>query len=84
MASFPGQVVPATADDVGGAQPEVGDEPAHRRRDLHAALRSVPPESAGSASGVLTTAQQIGNALGVAIAGAVFFGALGDASSAHA
>jgi predicted MFS family arabinose efflux permease len=51
---------------------------------INAVLRSVPPESAGSASGVLTTAQQIGNALGVAIAGAVFFGALGDATSAHA
>jgi hypothetical protein len=33
---------------------------------------------------VVTTAQQIGNALGVAIAGALFFGVLGDASSAHA
>jgi EmrB/QacA subfamily drug resistance transporter len=51
---------------------------------INAVLRSVPPESAGSASGVLTTAQQIGNALGVAIAGALFFGALGDGVGARA
>ena len=51
---------------------------------IHAVLRSVPAESAGSASGVLTTAQQMGNALGVAIAGAIFFGALGDGVGAHA
>jgi MFS family permease len=47
-------------------------------------LRSVPAQSAGSASGLLTTAQQMGNALGVAIAGAIFFGALGDGVGAHA
>jgi predicted MFS family arabinose efflux permease len=51
---------------------------------IHAVLRSVPAQSAGSASGVLTTAQQMGNALGVAIAGAIFFGALGDGVGAHA
>jgi EmrB/QacA subfamily drug resistance transporter len=51
---------------------------------IHAVLRSVPAESAGSASGVLTTAQQMGNALGVAIAGAIFFGVLGDGAGAHA
>jgi MFS family permease len=51
---------------------------------INAVLRSVPQESAGSASGVLSTAQQIGNALGVAIAGAIFFGVLGDATGAHA
>jgi EmrB/QacA subfamily drug resistance transporter len=51
---------------------------------IHVVLRAVPPESAGSASGVVTTAQQIGNALGVAIAGALFFGVLGDGSGAHA
>jgi hypothetical protein len=32
----------------------------------------------------LTTAQQIGNALGVAIAGGLFFGALGDGVGARA
>jgi predicted MFS family arabinose efflux permease len=51
---------------------------------IHAALRPVPPHSAGSASGVLSSAQQIGNALGVAVAGALFFGVLGDGSGAHA
>ena len=51
---------------------------------INAVLRSVPPESAGSASGVTTTAQQMGNALGVAIAGALFFAILGDGAGAHA
>jgi EmrB/QacA subfamily drug resistance transporter len=51
---------------------------------IHVVLRSVPPQSAGSASGVVTTAQQIGNALGVAIAGALFFGVLGDGAGPHA
>jgi EmrB/QacA subfamily drug resistance transporter len=51
---------------------------------INAVLRSVPPESAGSASGVMTTAQQMGNALGVAIAGALFFAVLGDGAGAHA
>jgi EmrB/QacA subfamily drug resistance transporter len=39
-------------------------------------LAGVAPRNAGAASGVLATAQQIGNALGVAIIGVVFFGAL--------
>ena len=51
---------------------------------INAVLRSVPTTAAGSASGVVSTAQQIGNALGVAIAGAIFFGVLGDATGAHA
>src|SRR2546423_15693794 len=51
---------------------------------LDLVLRPPGAESAGSASGVLTTAQQIGNALGVAIAGVVFFGVLGDARGARA
>jgi EmrB/QacA subfamily drug resistance transporter len=42
-----------------------------------AVLRRIPSDDAGSASGVLTTAQQIGNALGVAGAGTVFFSELG-------
>jgi EmrB/QacA subfamily drug resistance transporter len=39
-------------------------------------LAGVAPHNAGAASGVLASAQQIGNALGVAIIGVVFFGAL--------
>lgn len=34
------------------------------------------PELAGSAAGVLSTLQQVGNALGVAVTGVLFFGAL--------
>jgi hypothetical protein len=39
-------------------------------------LAGVAPHNAGAASGVLASAQQIGNALGVAVIGVVFFGAL--------
>jgi predicted MFS family arabinose efflux permease len=39
-------------------------------------LSSVQPEHAGAASGTLSTVQQLGNALGVAITGLLFFGAL--------
>jgi MFS family permease len=39
-------------------------------------LSGVQPEQAGSASGTLSTVQQLGNALGVAISGVLFFGAL--------
>jgi EmrB/QacA subfamily drug resistance transporter len=44
-------------------------------------LSGVAPRNAGAASGVLATGQQIGNALGVAVIGVVYFGALrgGDA-----
>ena len=38
-------------------------------------LRSVAHRRAGSASGVLVTAQQVANATGVAVVGAVYFGA---------
>ena len=38
-------------------------------------LASVPPEHAGAASGALSTMQQVGNAVGVAITGIIFFGA---------
>jgi EmrB/QacA subfamily drug resistance transporter len=41
-------------------------------------LGRTPSQNAGSASGVLSTAQQIGNALGVTIAGTVFFSELGS------
>ncbi|MFN2582217.1 MAG: MFS transporter [Candidatus Dormibacteria bacterium] len=39
-------------------------------------LAGVPPRDAGSASGVLTTFQQLGGAIGVAVVGVVFFGLL--------
>jgi EmrB/QacA subfamily drug resistance transporter len=44
---------------------------------IGAALASVPPERAGAAAGILTTAQQFGVASGVAIVGAVFYTRLG-------
>jgi predicted MFS family arabinose efflux permease len=37
----------------------------------------MDPRHAGAASGVLSTAQQVGNTIGVAAIGAVFYGALG-------
>jgi EmrB/QacA subfamily drug resistance transporter len=39
-------------------------------------LARVTPQHVGSASGVLSTVQQVGNALGVAIIGIVFYGAV--------
>jgi EmrB/QacA subfamily drug resistance transporter len=42
------------------------------------ALAAVPPRLVGSASGVVTTVQQICGALGVALIGIVFYGATGD------
>jgi hypothetical protein len=39
-------------------------------------LGALRPEHAGAASGALATAQFVGNAVGVAIVGVVFFGAL--------
>jgi EmrB/QacA subfamily drug resistance transporter len=41
-----------------------------------AVLRDVPHESAGAASGVLSTGQQVGGALGLALMGVLFFGQL--------
>lgn len=41
-------------------------------------LSGVRPEQAGSASGVLTTAQQFASAIGVAVLGAIFFQSLGS------
>jgi EmrB/QacA subfamily drug resistance transporter len=46
-------------------------------------LASVEPHHAGAASGVLSTMQQVGNAVGVALTGVIFFGAL-DGGVAHA
>jgi EmrB/QacA subfamily drug resistance transporter len=43
---------------------------------LNIILAGVPGRDAGSASGVLTTFQQLGGAIGVAIVGVVFFGLL--------
>jgi EmrB/QacA subfamily drug resistance transporter len=39
-------------------------------------LQTLKPERAGEASGMLTTMQNVGNAIGVAITGVIFFGAL--------
>jgi EmrB/QacA subfamily drug resistance transporter len=39
-------------------------------------LQSLEPERAGAASGMLTTMQSVGNAIGVAVTGVIFFGAL--------
>ena len=46
-------------------------------------LSGMRPEQAGAASGALTTVQNVGNALGVAVIGVIFFGALGG-GAAHA
>jgi EmrB/QacA subfamily drug resistance transporter len=51
---------------------------------IHLVLRAVPPSDAGAASGTMVTAQQIGNALGVAIVGTVFFSELGSGTSTAA
>ncbi len=46
-------------------------------------MSSMRPEQAGAASGALSTMQNVGNALGVAIIGVIFFGAL-HSGYAHA
>jgi EmrB/QacA subfamily drug resistance transporter len=46
-------------------------------------LASLDPQRAGAAAGALSTMQQVGNALGVAVTGVIFFGAL-HADFAHA
>ncbi|WP_433566384.1 MFS transporter [Nocardia sp. CA-151230] len=48
---------------------------------LNTVLSRVRPESAGVASGALSTAQQCGGALGVAVIGAIFFGAFDPAAT---
>ena len=45
-------------------------------------LADMSAEHAGAASGVLSTAQQVGNALGIAVVGALFYGALGATPTA--
>jgi EmrB/QacA subfamily drug resistance transporter len=47
-------------------------------------LAGVPGRSAGPASGVLSTAQQVGGAMGVALIGIIFFGVLGTNAPAAA
>jgi Na+/melibiose symporter-like transporter len=42
------------------------------------ALADVGPRFAGAASGALSTVQNVGNAIGVAVVGAVYFGRLGE------
>ena len=46
------------------------------RRPGRRVLAAVPAEVAGGASGLFSTAQQLGGALGVALLGSVFFGYL--------
>lgn len=41
-------------------------------------ISKVPPQQAGVASGLLSTAQQFANTIGVAVFGVIFFNALGD------
>lgn len=48
---------------------------------LNVILAGVPPRHAGSASGVLTTFQQLGGAVGIAVVGVVFFGLLSGRAS---
>jgi EmrB/QacA subfamily drug resistance transporter len=43
-------------------------------------LGNIDPERAGAASGVLSTTQQVGYSLGVAVTGVIFFGAGNDAA----
>lgn len=47
---------------------------------IHLAVRDVPASDAGTAAGMFATSQQVGNGLGIAIIGTVFFTALGSGS----
>ena len=51
---------------------------------IGAALSHVPPERAGAAAGILTTAQQFGVASGVAVIGAVYYARLGASGATRA
>jgi len=51
---------------------------------LNAVLARVRVEHVGTASGVLSTVQQVGGALGVALIGIIFFGTLGAGGGAPA
>ena len=46
-------------------------------------LQTLDPRHAGAASGMLNTMQNVGNALGVAVSGVIFFGTVGG-GYAHA
>ena len=47
---------------------------------VNVVLAAVPAEAAGGASGLFSTAQQVGGAVGIAAVGTVFFGYLGTHS----
>jgi EmrB/QacA subfamily drug resistance transporter len=47
-------------------------------------LAGVPREHAGSASGVFNTGLQVGNSIGIALIGVIFFGMLGSQSASAA
>jgi len=47
---------------------------------VNVVLAAAPAEAAGSASGLFSTTQQLGGAIGVGVLGTVFFGSV---SSAH-
>lgn len=47
-------------------------------------LAGLPPQHAGVASGVMATVQQVGNALGVALIGILFYGHSGTAAATQA
>jgi len=49
---------------------------------VNVVLAGIRGQDAGSASGVLTTVQQVGGAVGVALIGVIFFGLLGSHASA--
>ncbi len=51
---------------------------------VNVVLSAVPADIAGGASGIFSTAQQFGGALGAAVIGSVFFGALADGGPSHA
>jgi EmrB/QacA subfamily drug resistance transporter len=51
---------------------------------INLVLRAVPQSEAGAASGTLVTSQQLGNALGVASIGTIFFAELGSGTGAAA
>jgi MFS family permease len=51
---------------------------------VNVVLAAVPREAAGGASGLFSTAQQLGGAIGVAIVGTVFFSQLDSHSFTHA
>ena len=46
---------------------------------VNVVLAAAPAEAVGSASGLFSTTQQLGGAIGVAVLGTVFFGSLGSA-----